>query len=265
MYNPKLIPSVSVIIPALNEEKNIREAIESVLRSFEKLNIDGEVIAVDDGSSDNTGKIMNEMVAIYANVKKIAHRTPHGIGGAFWSGVTLASKEIVTVSPGDNENDPEQILSYLGLTSEVDIIVPFVYNVDIRAKGRRLISSLYRLIINMSFGTNLNYTNGTVLYRRAILKDVALRSRGFFYQAELLIKLIRLGYLFAEVPCFLSKRTSGKSKATTIRSFIRIIQSYCKLVLEIHVLRMSAGTQAILNTGTQTHKKMMIQKELVVQ
>ncbi|MDY0084177.1 MAG: hypothetical protein RBR74_13415, partial [Ignavibacteriaceae bacterium] len=69
---------------------------------------------------------------------------------------------------------------------------------------------LYRFIINLSFGTNVNYTNGTVFYHRSILKGYNLESYGFFYQANIVIKLIRQGYLYAEVPNFLSVRASGK-------------------------------------------------------
>jgi len=97
-------------------------------------------------------------------------------------------------------------------------IIPFIFNAEVRSKGRRLLSSIYRFVINTSFGLNLNYTNGTVIYRRSVLNTVKLNSFGFFYQAELLIKLIRNGYLYAEVPCSLSTRAVGSSKATTFFS-----------------------------------------------
>ena len=124
-------------------------------------------------------------------VSKIKHIYPQGIGISFWDGLDNAKGDIVVMLPGDNENDPWEIFRYLGLLEHVDIIIPFIFNKETRSIFRNVLSYIYRFIINMSFGINLNYTNGTVFYRRCILSDIELRSFGFFYQAELLIKLIK--------------------------------------------------------------------------
>jgi hypothetical protein len=108
----------------------------------------------------------------------------------------------------------------------------------------------------MSFGIGLTYTNGTVFYRRCLLKDIELKSTGFFYQAELLIKLIRKGYLYAEVPNFLSVRGSGKSKATTLKSLWKVIKDYMRLVIAIHILRREGRTDIKkLDPNSVTFKK----------
>lgn len=229
--------SISIVMPALNEEKNIENAIKDSLAATIKMKIDGEIIVVNDGSDDNTELIIKKLMECNNNVKLINHKKPKGIGYSFFDGVRHATKDIVVMFPGDNENDPENAMSFLGLMDEVDIIVPFIHNVEVRKKLRRILSSIYRFIINMTFGINLNYTNGTVFYRRCLLENIQLQSYGFFYQAELLIKLIRKGYLFAEVPNLLSTRNVGKSKATTMKSLVKVISSYLKIVYEIHIKR----------------------------
>ncbi len=128
-------------------------------------------------------------------------------------------------------------MNFINLMEYVDVIVPFIHNVEVRNRKRRIISSLYRFIINMTFGINLNYTNGTVFYKRCIFDNIELKSFGFFYQAEILIKLVRQGYLFAEVPNFLANRITGKSKATTLKALFKVIKSYLHLVYEIHIRR----------------------------
>lgn len=224
-------------MPALNEEANIREAIHSTLKAFEAYNIDGDIIVINDGSTDKTKAIVNDIIKKDHRVKLVNHEKSMGIGYSFFDGVKRSDRDAVIMVPGDNENNPEDALAFFDLLNQVDIIVPFIHNVEVRKKLRRIVSSLYRFVINITFGINLNYTNGTVLYRRCIMDDVTLKSHGFFYQAELLIKLIRKGYMFAEVPNFLSTRTSGRSKATTISSFLRVAKSYLSLAFEIHVLR----------------------------
>ncbi len=158
------------------------------------------------------------------------------------------------------ENEKVKIFLSFGATEakppeEVDIIIPFIHNIEVRHKGRRIISSIYRFIINISFGTNLNYTNGTVFYRRCILDDLCLNSFGFFYQTELLVKLIRKGYLFSEVPNLLSSRIGGQSKATTLSSLIRLTGNYLKLFYEIHIKRIeSAKDYRKLNSHSVSYK-----------
>jgi len=232
--------TLSIIMPALNEENNIADAVCNALKSMVKHNIEGEVIVVNDGSTDSTRKRVEELVVKNPAVRLINHDFPCGIGFSFWDGMKNSVKDVVVMFPGDNENDPDDAMEFYKLMDLVDIVVPFIHNAEMRDKKRRLISSLYRFILNMSFGVSLNYTNGTVFYRRAVLHDIKLKSHGFFYQGELLIRLIRKGYLFAEVPNYLMVRKGGKSKATTLKSLLAVIKDYLGLMFDIHILRIEA-------------------------
>lgn len=232
--------TLSVIMPALNEEKNIKEAIENTLKAFKNKKINGEIIVINDGSTDNTKSIIEKLMHKNLLIRLINHDTPLGIGYSFFDGVKHSKRDVVVLFSGDNENDPDTALDFFYLMQNVDIIVPFIENVELRDRMRRFISSLFRFIITFSFGITVNYTNGTVFYRRCILNNVELTSNGFFYQAELLIKLIRKGYLFAEVPNFLSKRLGGKSKAISLKSLGQVIKNYIKIFFIIHILRIEA-------------------------
>jgi len=233
--------SLSVIMPALNEEDNIEASIGSTFKAIDKFGIDGEIIVVNDGSTDKTREIVENHLKSDNRLKLINHKKPQGIGYSFIDGVKRSKKDIVVMIPGDNENIPEGILPFYSLLEEVDILIPFIHNIEVRHKMRRIISSIYRFIINITFGTNFNYTNGTVFYRRCILDNIKLHSTGFFYQTELLVKLIRKGYLFSEVPTFLSSRDSGESKATALSSLIRVSGNYLKLFFDIHFRRIESG------------------------
>ncbi len=232
--------TVTVVMPALNEERNIAAAIHSTLNTFDMLGIKGELIVVNDGSTDNTAGIVSAYMRKDPRVSSLTHGTPRGIGAAFWDGVRSSTFDIVTMFPGDNENDPADALRYIDLLAHVDIVVPFIYNKASRGFFRQILSFAYRTIINLSFMTNLNYTNGTVLYRRSILSGIELNSKGFFYQTELLVKTIRAGYLFAEVPSALKTREYGSSKAVTLRSLINVLLSYCRLFTTVYF----SGTNA---------------------
>lgn len=226
-----------MVIPALNEERNISAAVQKSLAACKKFGIDGEIIVVDDGSWDRTPVILKEIKKKHSKVSVISHKIPSGIGTAFMAGVQRARGAAVVMIPGDNENRPEDILRFFGLMKKVDIIVPFVHNAELRNRWRRVISSLYRLIISFSFGTTLNYYNGTVIYRTRLIRPLPIHSRGFFYQAEILIRSLRQGAVFAEVPVLLQNRGHGKSKAISLKSLRGVISDFLRLFWEIHFLR----------------------------
>lgn len=246
-------------MPALNEEKNISSAINETLKAFDIMNIRGEVIVLNDGSSDNTPNLVLEAKKQDNRVKLVNHDSPWGIGGSFWDGVEKAEGEIVTMLPGDNENDPLETLRYTDLLEHVDIVIPFVYNRQVRSVFRNILSAVYRQIINTTFRTNLNYTNGTVIYRKSILSKLKFKSSGFFFQTDMLIRLLRQGYLFAEVPYRLSTRKSGKSKALSYPSFVKVVKGYLKLLSDIYLSKNQGRN--LLNRpsrGSLTSKRLIL-------
>ncbi len=253
---------ISVIMPALNEEKNIASAIEQVLKAMHDFNIEGELIVINDGSTDKTGELISGAMAKAKNVRTILHEKPRGIGASFWEGVDSAEADIVVMLPGDNENDPGEILRYYGLTEHVDMVIPFIFNKMARSIFRNALSFIYRFIINTTFLVNFNYTNGTVIYRKSILQELDYRSDGFFFQTDILIRSVKKGYLFAEVPYKLGARGHGKSKAVSFPSLIRVTNGYLILVKDFYFrkndnddLRFASDSQTALRRGFGNDRK----------
>jgi len=226
---------LSIIVPALNEEKNISLVIDNTLSALKEFTISGEIIVVNDGSTDSTpALVQSKMVDNPGVLKMITHTKPQGIGASFWDGVDNANGDFVVMIPGDNENDPREILSYYRLLEHVDIVIPFIFNKEVRSFFRNTLSFIYRFIINTTFFVNFNYTNGTILYRKSALKELNYRSKGFFFQTDVLIRLVKRGYLFAEVPCRLNSREGGVSKAITFSSLACVIKEYLHLVKDYY-------------------------------
>ena len=124
------LPTLSVIMPCLNEQENVASAIQRTLDAFERHGINGEIIVINDGSTDGTAGVVRKMSERHTNVHLIEHTRPRGIGVSFWDGVRNAHNDFVTMFPGDDENDPDDALLCYYLTRDVDIIVPFIHKVD---------------------------------------------------------------------------------------------------------------------------------------
>jgi glycosyltransferase involved in cell wall biosynthesis len=248
--------SLTIVMPCLNEEENITAAIRGTLAALDKYGIDGELIVINDGSTDRTLQIVTALMKTDGRIRLFSHERPRGVGATFWHGVKEASNDYVMWIAGNNDNDPEDCLSYFYMAKDTDIIVPFIHNIEVRSLLRRLLSSLYRFIINISFGMNLNYMNGPVIYNTTVLREVELKSAGFFFQAEILIKLIRKGYFYAETPHLLSRDSGGKKKTPTLKSFIDGAKAYLQLMWDVHVVRKVGMTDAPLNPKSATYRRL---------
>lgn len=226
---------ITIIMPTLNEEKNILAAIEDTLSAFKEFGISGEILVINDGSTDSTPQLIKQKIEEFSDkVRMVSHPTPFGVGASFWDGVDAARGEIICMLPGDNENDPKEILRYIHLLDDVDIVIPFVFNREVRSRLRNFISTIYHRIINLTFFTSLNYTTGTVLYKKSLLKELPVRRKGFFFQTDILIRLVKQGYLYAEVPYRLRGRRKGRSKVTSLHSIKEIVKDYLYLLKDIY-------------------------------
>lgn len=222
-------------MPALDEERSIGRALEDCAVAVDRYGIACEILVIDDGSRDGTRGVAEAFAKKDDRVRVLRHDAPRGVGASFWRGVDEAKGDCVVMLPGDNENDPAEILRYFPLLGSVDIVIPFVFNKQVRSLLRNGLSFVYRFIINTTFLVYLNYTNGTNLYRVSVLRELEHRSEGFFFQTDILIRLVKKGYLFAEVPYRLGLRRDGASRATTFPSFLQVVRGYVRLVRDIYL------------------------------
>lgn len=221
---------LTVIVPALNEEGNVQNAINNILAAFKEFDIKGECLVIDDGSTDQTAVKVRTIMDKDPRVRMWTHATPQGLGGSFWAGVDAAQGDILVLIPGDNETNARDVLRYVTLIQHVDMVITYIYNKENRPFFRKLISALFRNTINFTFRTDFKYTNGSVIYRKSVLKDLNARDRSFFFQADLLIRLVKKGYLYAECPFRIDTRQAGRSKAISIKSLKEIAKGYFRLI-----------------------------------
>ena len=130
------ILSLSIIMPALNEEENVYAAIINTLNSFDDFGLNAEIIVVNDGSSDKTSEIVEDLCKKDQRVKLISHTTPEGIGASFWDGVDHSTKDTISMQPGDNENDPNETIRYLNLLNHDKNEFDNQVFVKVRSTGR---------------------------------------------------------------------------------------------------------------------------------
>lgn len=227
--------TLSVIIPALNEEGNLAATVTTVLGAIGDRFADYELLIFDDGSTDRTGTIADGLVAGNSHIRVIHNPRNMGFGYNYTRGVQLARMEYVTMFPGDNEIPGEAIQSILDGVGTADIVVPYISSPAVRAWSRRVISAAFVSLINLLFGLRLRYFNGPCVHRRVLLQVVPMRTHGFAYMAAILVRLIRSGHTYVEVPMPLQARQHGRSKAFRPKNILSVLRTLAELFWEVRI------------------------------
>jgi len=219
--------SITIIVPALNEEKNLQKAVKDICQQAEKHGLDYEIIIFDDCSQDKTPEIAEQLAKENPRIKVTHNKTTKGLSYNYKKGIQLASKEYVIMLPGDGENTLEGLIEYIG---EADIIIPYVLNPEVRPWIRRVISKTFTFLVNLLGGLNLKYYNGTVIHKTEIVRKIApLVNDGFGYQAEILTRLIKSGADYKEIGINIQKKQNNTTKAFTLKNFIRVAKTLFRI------------------------------------
>jgi len=225
--------SVSIIVPAYNEEGNIISAISDAKAAVKALN-NWEMVVVDDGSTDKTGLILEKIARHDPRIRIITHAVNMGFGQTIKDGIAASRKEYITQFHGDNDAAGESLRLMLDNLGKEDLVVSYTVDSRTRSPARRIVSKMFAVAMNMIFGMNLRYFNGCFLCKRKLLQSINLTSSGFAIYAEAKVRLIKAGASIIEVPFNHVGRKHGKSKAVSIKSVIETLITILLLINDIY-------------------------------
>jgi len=226
--------TLSIIIPAFNEEKNIESTVRNAISAAEGKFSDFEILLFDDCSQDNTGIIVDKLRRENSKIKVVHNKKNEGFAYNYKKGVELSNNDYVAMVPGDDEILAKSVSEIFGLVGRADIIIPYTVNRHIRSFSRRLISCFFTLLINFLFGLKLKYYNGPVVHKRELIQSIKIESDSFAFQAEALVQLIKRGSSFIEVGMYIRNRKYGKSKAMRLKNILGVLITIIKLVQKIY-------------------------------
>ncbi len=228
-------PTLSVIMPALNEEGNLAAAVATVLEAIDGRFASYELLVFDDGSTDRTGVIADKLAAANRRIRVVHNSRNMGFGYNYIRGVERAEMEYVAMFPGDNEIAGSAIRTILGAVGPADIVVPYIATPSVRPWSRRFISARFVALVNLLFGLRMRYFNGPCVHRRSLLQTVPMRTHGFAYMAAILVRLIRSGHSYVEVPMPLQARQHGRSKAFRPKNLASVLGTLVALFWDVRV------------------------------
>jgi len=249
----KRLESISVFFPAYNDAATIPSMVIASLLTLPKVAEDFEIIVVNDGSSDHTWEMLQELERVYPHVRVISHATNEGYGGALRSGFKAATKSWIFYTDGDAQYDPRELTRLVdAVTEDTDVVNGYkIARSD--PLHRILIGKLYHHIVRVLFGFKLRDVDCDYrLMRREIFDEVELTSTSGTICLEMVKKFQDLGYRFKEVPVHHFHRAHGKSQFFNFRRLIRtgfqLADLWWDLVVERKHLRKERTARSI-HTG----------------
>ena len=201
--------SLSIIIPAYNDEVTISQVIKEALDTAKSVSNKFQILILDDGSKDETGETIKKLAQEHKNLKVIQHVKNFGFGQTLKTLFLNKDYEVNLLIPGDGQIRPREIFKMWPYLKKYDFILG---RRRIRKDNlkRKIGSYVYNTLVSIISKRRITDVNSIVLYKTRIFNNINLESKSALIHAELLIKANKKGYKLCEIPIEHFPRTSGR-------------------------------------------------------
>jgi glycosyltransferase involved in cell wall biosynthesis len=215
-------PSISAFFPAYNEEANIGPLCVKTAAALRKVTGRYEVIAVNDGSRDNTAGVVEALHRKDAHIRLVSHKVNAGYGAAVKTGFASAKMDWIFFTDGDGQFDVNEISKLLALAGDNDIVVG--YRIKRADPPHRLLNAwAWGTLVRTLFGLKgvRDIDCAFKIIRRDVFKTFKLETTGAMISTELLVKAQKNGFRIAEVGVNHYPRTAGQQTGAKLSVIAR--------------------------------------------
>lgn len=238
------VKTLSIIIPAYNEEDCIESTAHLISERLERDKIDYEILVVNDNSKDNTEAVLQKINQENPRIRYINNYYPNGFGFAVRCGLENFSGDAVAVVMADNSDSPDNMVDYYYKLQEG---YDCVFGSRFIRGGKVIDYPIHKLIVNrlanlfiqVLFGLKFNdTTNAFKIYRKEVIEGISpLLSHHFNLTVEMPLKAIVRGYSYTTIPITWRNRTTGISKLKLKEMGSRYLFIVLSIWLEKHLSR----------------------------
>lgn len=235
--------NLSVVAPCFNEASNLMELAHRICRVFDQRKIVGELVLVDDGSTDETPKIMEALEEADSRVRIVRHPRNRGIAAGWTSGIAAAQGQYVCLIDSDLQNLPEDVwrLYREVLFSNSDLVQGYRSSIGRLKDSRFILSKGLNLILNSLFGMRLrDNKSGFVIARRETLQDIVHHRWSYrYFQTFIAVAAHSKGYTIREIETLFEERLTGRSfiPKIPVKVVTLALWDIAKALFEFRILR----------------------------
>jgi glycosyltransferase involved in cell wall biosynthesis len=224
---------ITIFFSCLNEETRGPETLETIHDALKDSNKSYEVIAVDDGSTDDTYRLLLKKCKELDLLAKVVKNEKNlGIGESLKKALSVSRGEKFLLIAGDNDAPSDLIRDLVELSDEADLILTFWLNKEMRGRFRNLISTIYNSTYMIFFGVHVAYLNGPTVWNTDMIKRFEIISSRFSIAAELSVKCLRSGASYIDFPSYMVTGLAGSS-SIKFGNLIEVMTTFVKVFFEI--------------------------------
>lgn len=225
------VKSISVVIPAYNEEKYIERCVISLESELVALTTGYEIIIVNDASMDRTEDIVKALQVNRPYLKLITNKRNLKLGGSLKAGFAQCQKDVIFYSDADLPFDFHELHKAFRIMNlkDADLILGFRHDRTDEGLVRIIYSRIYNLLMRILFGVLVKDINFSFkLIRRNALEAMNLQSEGSLIDAEIVVKAHRMRLFYCQIGIDYLKRKYGQSTLATPGIIFKIIRELIK-------------------------------------
>jgi dolichol-phosphate mannosyltransferase len=236
--------TLSVVIPAYNEEKNIPGSLRTLWGRLDEAGIDYELVVVNDNSADATGEVLEALSAENPRVRRVDRTPPRGFGRAIRAGLDAATGDVVVIYMADASDDPADVVMYYNeICNGYDCVFGSRFMKGSRTSNypwfKLLVNRLVNTMMRLMFATRFNdLTNSFKAYRSYVLRECGpYRASHFNITIELSLSALVRNYNILQVPISWQGRTWGSSNLHLKEMGRRYLSTLIKIYFEKILIR----------------------------
>ena len=203
---------ISILIPCYNEAAIIKGTYLKIKEEIQKFTANYEIIFVNDGSSDDTEKILKDIAEKDKKIKLFSYSVHRGLGYAYQRLYKMATGEIVIQMDADLSTPVSIFHKFIEEIKNADVVVASKYIGQISnfPFHRFLFSRIYYMLNKLLFGLDIkDIASGFVSFRKKVLDSIELQSEGWEIHLELFAKIKARGFKVEEIPAKYEHRHRG--------------------------------------------------------
>ena len=227
--------SISIMFPLYKDKRTVKSMILKSLKILKKTKKKFEIVIVDDGCPENSGKIAQELSKKNPNVRVYFHKKNLGYGAAVKTGLKNCRHDCIFATDGDDEYDVGDLPRMLKAFYKSDLVITYRYKKKYKTI-RIIISWVYNIILRLLFKTNFrDISTGSRLISKKLVKKIKLTSNSPFIGAELAIKSKYAGFDVSEIGIHTYPRTFETGSSVSVKNIILTIKDMIILFIRLNL------------------------------
>ncbi len=225
-------PSISIVIPAFNEEAGIRSGLERIVEM--KFHEKYEIIYVDDGSTDKTFEIISEYP-----VNCLQHNINKGYGAALKTGIRKAQGEKVVILDSDGQHDPKYLDTLISMLGDYDMVIgertADSHQVKNRQGGKRLIRMVGEHLVEQKLP---DYNSGFRGFDRRLVTEILhIMPNGFSFSTTSTLAFLKEGYTIGTFPIVVEERLGRNSNVKFMKDGSKTLLLLLRIIMLFNPLK----------------------------